>query len=352
MTSNKALVLALCLLAAAPASAASHAAGAERAAEDLVNYENRYTKIGCTAIVVGKGATVDGSTMSTHNADCLNCDFRVARTPSKVHAKGSTKAVLKYKPDYPHFVTDTRSPVWSPANLDEKLPQSAAWADPAFVKSLVVGYIPEAEATYALVEGLFGIMNEAGVGIGESTCASVWFGLPPRACPTCEGPLVDVSALTLVALERCATARCVIETIGGLASELGYYAADVSRDEGGEGLTITDTNEAWMFHILPDKAGTGCVWAAKRVPDDHVAAVANSFVIRDCVKGDPDLLHSPNLWSEAEAAGIWSKKSGVPLDFAAVTRAAPHTPLHRTKTVSILIGALWPSSAFCSFFLG
>jgi hypothetical protein len=41
-------------------------------------------------------------------------------------------------------------------------------------------------STYAVVEGLFGIMNEVGVGIGESTCAAVWFGKPPRACPTCE----------------------------------------------------------------------------------------------------------------------------------------------------------------------
>ena len=39
----------------------------------------------CTAVLVGKGATVDGSTMTTHNADCLNCDYRLARTSAKDH---------------------------------------------------------------------------------------------------------------------------------------------------------------------------------------------------------------------------------------------------------------------------
>ncbi len=94
-----------------------------------------------------------------------------------------------------------------------------------------------------MVEAQFGVMNEMGVAIGESTCDSIFFGKPARTCPTCEGPLVDISMLTLVALERCATARCAVETIGGMANSLGYYAADVSPDEGGEALTIIDTSE-------------------------------------------------------------------------------------------------------------
>ena len=40
----------------------------------------------CTAILVGPAATVDGGTMTTHNADCLNCDYRIARTAAKVTA--------------------------------------------------------------------------------------------------------------------------------------------------------------------------------------------------------------------------------------------------------------------------
>ena len=31
----------------------------------------------CTAIAVDRGGTVDGSTMTTHSADCFDCDWRV-----------------------------------------------------------------------------------------------------------------------------------------------------------------------------------------------------------------------------------------------------------------------------------
>ena len=60
----------------------------------------------------------------------------------------------------------------------------------------------------------------------------------------------------------------------------GFYAADwsggdASKGEGGETLTVVDKNEAWVFHVLGDDTGASAVWAAQRVPDDHVAAIAN-----------------------------------------------------------------------------
>lgn len=134
-----------------------------------------------------------------------------------------------------------------------------------------------------------------------------------------------MSFLTVIALERCATARCAITTMGNLAQEFGYYAADVSNSEGGEALSVVDAQEAWMFHILPDRAGTAAVWVAQKVPDSHVSVVANSFVIRNvptrkqaAAEGsnttpadfDANFLASDNLWSEAEAAGLWSSGSG------------------------------------------
>ena len=195
----------------------------------------RAIKDGCTAIVLGPGATVDGSTITTHNADCLDCDFRLAITEGKTHVPGSHKEVLAYEAEYPHYITTSRSKVWFPDNL-ENLPQSPAWQTKEFMESRVTGTMPEVGSTYSIVEGLFGIMNEVGVSIGESTCASIWYGKPRRSCPDCEGPLVDLSFLTIVVLERCATARCAIEMIPKLADEFGYYAADVSNVEGGEGL--------------------------------------------------------------------------------------------------------------------
>jgi hypothetical protein len=68
--------------------------------DEVEEYEERYTKLGCTAVIVARGATTDGSLITTHNADCLNCDFRIAKTPAMTHAKGSTKTILKYKVCY------------------------------------------------------------------------------------------------------------------------------------------------------------------------------------------------------------------------------------------------------------
>ena len=41
--------------------------------------------------------------------------------------------------------------------------------------------------------------------------------------------------------------------------------------------TYTPINR--VFHVLPDNLGGSAIWAAQRVPDDHVAVVANSFII-------------------------------------------------------------------------
>jgi hypothetical protein len=68
--------------------------------DEVELYDEHFTKLGCTAVIVARGATTDGSLITTHNADCLNCDFRIAKTPAMTHAKGSTKTILKYKVRY------------------------------------------------------------------------------------------------------------------------------------------------------------------------------------------------------------------------------------------------------------
>jgi hypothetical protein len=82
-----------------------------------------------------------------------------------------------------------------------------------------------------------------------------------------------------VALERATTARQAIQIMGDLAVELGFYAADWSggdrsKGEGGEGLTVIDKTEAWVFHVLCDDTGASAVWAAQRLEPDHVSSYA------------------------------------------------------------------------------
>jgi dipeptidase len=67
--------------------------------------------------------------------------------------------------------------------------------------------------------------------------------------------------------------------MGDLATSLGFYAADWSggdrsKGEGGEGLTVIDKTEAWVFHVLCDDTGSSAVWAAQRLEPDHVSLSA------------------------------------------------------------------------------
>ncbi|GLE09065.1 hypothetical protein PINS_up020631 [Pythium insidiosum] len=95
--------------------------------------------------------------------------------------------------------------------------------------------------------------------------------------------------------------------------------------EAGEALTIADPDEAWVFHILPDDTGRSAIWAAQRVPDDHVSVVANEFVIHDVQPNDSaNFLASANLFDVAERHDLWRRDSGVAFDFVKIY-AAPST---------------------------
>ena len=110
----------------------------------------------------------------------------------------------------------------------------------------------------------------------------------------------------------------------------GYYSAEWEVDEGhggidstlgeaGEGLTVADPEEVWIFHILPDPTGASAIWVAQRIPPNHITVISNSFVILDVLENDENFLYSDNLFDVAESQGWWSRKSNQPLNFAKVS---------------------------------
>ena len=116
---------------------------------------------------------------------------------------------------------------------------------------------------------------EHGLSIGESTCQSKFWNAPKGYGGN---GVIEVSAMSRIALERTSKAVDAIKLMGELAQELGYYSCsysgannDAYLGEGGEALTVVDKDEAWMFHILPDDTGTSAIWVAQRVPDGHVS---------------------------------------------------------------------------------
>ena len=61
----------------------------------------------CTATALSKGAGVNGP-MTTHNMDCLNCDFRINKVPAKDWPEGSKRPIYVIRQNYPQLVEEDR----------------------------------------------------------------------------------------------------------------------------------------------------------------------------------------------------------------------------------------------------
>jgi dipeptidase len=309
----------------------------------------------CTAIAVGHAATADGSSYVSSTADCLNCDFRLAKVPHRTgNAPDATRPVYLAKADYPHVVQSGRADTWEPSKLEGEPEQLAVWLNHGN-GSTPIGFIPEAETTYALLEtgAGYGIVNEKMVTMSESSCISKFVSKPVSDGGSA---LFDVGELTRVALERSATARDAIKLMGALAEQYGYYGAEWDTDinylEAGENLMVSDPKETFVFHIIPDDTGKSAIWVAQRLPDDHITVVANQFIIREVDSSDSfNFLHSANLHEIAKRHGWYDPaRDGPRLDFSKVYGdARPHSSysshrMYRVFTLANpdLVGVLDP----------
>lgn len=230
----------------------------------------------CTSILVGRAASVDGSAMTSHS-----CDSRTDRTwmtivPHKKHKPGELVSIYM-------------------ASKETKGPD-----DP---DAISVGQIPQVAETYAYINSAYPAMNEKQLAIGETT-----FGGKPEL-KSDEG-ILDCPELYRLALERAGTAREAIRLIDRLTKEFGY-------SDWGECFTFADTKETWHFEILgPGKGKKGAVWAAVRIPDDHVGVSANASRIRELdVTDTVNVMASDNVFSLAKENGWWKSESGAPFVF-------------------------------------
>ncbi len=248
----------------------------------------------CTSILVGKDASTDGSTMTTHTCDCGVCDWTWRHVPAADHKPGSTRLI--------YHISQYRT--WPPA-------EGLKWD---LVKKDLAGLeIPQVAHTYAYHHGMFGYMNEKQVAIGEST-----IGCQRKLQNPTPSAKLDLTMLTLLAMERAATAREAIQVIGSLAEKYGYGFHD-----DGEMLAIADPREVWMFEIMPvgplwtpESGKPGAVWCAQRVPDDDVSVCPNESRIGEIDLDNKDLfMASPNVVSLAVDMGFYDPKSGKPFNW-------------------------------------
>eukprot|EP00405_Crypthecodinium_cohnii_P018345 CAMPEP_0206452280 /NCGR_PEP_ID=MMETSP0324_2-20121206/19856_1 /ASSEMBLY_ACC=CAM_ASM_000836 /TAXON_ID=2866 /ORGANISM="Crypthecodinium cohnii, Strain Seligo" /LENGTH=663 /DNA_ID=CAMNT_0053922349 /DNA_START=57 /DNA_END=2048 /DNA_ORIENTATION=+ len=259
--------------------------------------------LGCTIIAVGKDASAYGAPMVGHSEDSgpVANDIRLVRVPRRKWKKGSKRPLYNVNPNYPRIVDAERSPEYAPVDGQKS--------------SEPLAYIDQVEETYGYWDTDYGVQNEMGVSIGESTCTAMTVGWPSNL-PYGYNK-AGIEELSKIAMERCDTARCAAQIMGDVAVELGFYSADSATPDApayigsSECLTIADAkkSELWNFNVMTGKHNASAIWAAQRVPPNHVVAVGNAFTIRKMNLSDHEnFLYSPNVTSLAEEMGWWSPK--------------------------------------------
>jgi len=195
------------------------------------------------------------------------------------------------------------------------------------------GRIAEAAETHGYLAPAYAAMNEHQLAIGESTFEG-------RKELVSDKGLIDCETLTRLMLERAKTAREAIRIGGRLIEEHGWC------DEG-EALTVADPREVWLMEIVgPGKDAVGAVWAAQRVPDDHVSVVANASRIGQLDLSNPDFfMASPNVAKVAREHGWWDAAGGEPFSFYAAYNPDGRTSFACTRREWRALDLLAPSLA-------
>ncbi len=225
----------------------------------------------CTNLLVGKYASVDGSTMITYSADSYALFGELYHWPAQKYTNGEMLKVHE----------------WDSGKY--------------------LGEIAQVGQTYNVV----GNMNEFQVTIGETTFGGREELVDPNG-------IIDYGSLIYITLQRAKTAKEAIKIMTDLVTKYGYYS-------GGESFSIGDPNEIWVLEMIgKGKGNKGAVWVAVRIPDDCISAHANQARIQQFPLNDPEnCIYSKDVISFAKEKGYYSgndkdfsfAKAYNPLDF-------------------------------------
>ena len=257
----------------------------------------------CTDIIVGKSASVvDGSVITSHTGACAEC--RVHVVPAKTFKKGEEAPVY-------YGLQDVKKPL---GDYGE-----------------VLGYIPQADKTFAYCHTGYPQMNEHQLAIGESTMSQKSELDVDRKTGK---QIMTIEQAQLFALQRCITARDAIKVITSLVEKYGFLP---SCGANSEALCIADPEEAWVLEVFsvgkdwtPDSGKLGAIWAAQRVPENHIAIVPNWSIIKEIDLSDTDnFMASKNYKQVAIDYGWYNPNSGEPFIWQKV-----YSPIPREWAIS------------------
>ncbi len=182
---------------------------------------------GCTSVLVSRGASADGSVMTSWTYDVTGFMAPLYFYPGGEYAEGDSLRLYSFR------------------------------------EHKYIGSIRQVPRTFKVV----GNMNEKQVSIGETTFTG-------RSELGGGNGFFDYGNLIYVTLQRAETARDAIRIMDELVKEYGY-------SDTGEAFSIADKNEAWLLEFIgKGEHGKGAVWVAAKVPEGYIAAHANQSRIR------------------------------------------------------------------------
>lgn len=190
----------------------------------------------CTTVIVGKKATINGSTMIARN-----CDAEVCNVPVKfvmVPAKSE-------KQTFHSYVT----------GLDIPLPENAL----RYQMAPFVDYKKH---------GQFGECGINSENVAMSATESLYGNPQVLALDPLVSNGIGEDALLSIVLPFIHSAREGVEYLGKLIEKYGSHE--------GNGIAFSDKDEVWYMEIP-----TGHHWVASRLPDDRAAVIANQVSQQD-----------------------------------------------------------------------
>ena len=238
--------------------------------------------VACTIIVVGKKATTDGSVIVSHSDAGADCRIRII--PRMKFPKGAMAPVY-------WGIQDPQQPLDSYGDT--------------------LGFIPQVEETYRYIHSAYSHINEFQVAIGESTMSQR--EMLKVECKIGK-QIMTIEQAMIVALQRSKTAREALTVITNLIDTYGFLPSCAVESEI---LAVADKNEAWILEVFsvgpdwtPDSGRPGAIWAAQRVPDDHIAMVPNWSIIKEIDIDDTDNFRASSNYMQVAIDSGWYDPNG------------------------------------------
>lgn len=236
------------------------------------------TALACTIIGVGKNASFNSSTITSHTCDTYDADPRLLIQESM--AKGTQRNITTLYEVPGYFQINDSLFLRTEENQDH---------------DYVKGYYTNDKDTYQYILTICPIANEKGLSMAEAT--GFLTDYQKEVFDKHRG-IIDTFMLMEATMENCATAKEAIVFMGNMVETYGWCYNP-------ETILIADGTDLWVFEVYG-----GTMWCSFKLEDDAVFFCSNRSKINFLIEDNPEIyLYNKNMKAFALENGLWDGKS-------------------------------------------